>query len=189
MRFTRGARRSGSFQVSTQSHALIDPGVVAAHDTRSPLTESYRSLATSLRFALSDKHFRALPLVKNLRTDGHPQHRVSACRTAPVLAHTVGPAFRFEMLLVTIIDQGVEAGDTFNHDIAATTAIAAIRSAKFDVLLTTKRYTTVATVTALEINLGLVEKLHDLLPYRPGKNRVHEKGEMASHLPFASSGD
>jgi hypothetical protein len=38
------------------------------------------------------------------------------------------------MLLVAVIDQRVEAGGAFNDDIAAASAVAAVRAAKFDEL-------------------------------------------------------
>ena len=52
-----------------------------------------------------------------------------------VATHAVFAGFGLEMLLVSIIDQGVEAVHRLDPDIAATAPVAAVRTAILDVLL------------------------------------------------------
>ena len=68
-----------------------------------------------------------------------------------------------EVLLVAIVDQGVEAVGAFGDDIAAAPAIAAVRPAELDELLAPERDGAGAAVARLHIDLGLVEELHGRL--------------------------
>ena len=79
-----------------------------------------------------------------------------------VLAHAVTAGFRFEMLLVAVIDQRVEAVDRFHDDVAAAAAIAAARAAVFDELLAAERHAAVSARAGQDVDLGLVEELHGL---------------------------
>src|SRR5271165_746822 len=79
-----------------------------------------------------------------------------------------------EMLLIAEIDQGVEIGDAFDHDVAALAAIAAVGTAEFDVFLAPKAAGAGATVTAFQEDFGLVEKL------QRGATFAKEKGNGCS---------
>ena len=99
-------------------------------------------------------------LVEDLGSGGHFQDRIGALRPGAVLAHAVHASGRLEMLLVAVIDQGVEASDTFGDDIAAAAAVAAVRSAEFNEFLAPERQASGAAVARPDINLGGIEKFH-----------------------------
>ena len=92
---------------------------------------------------------------------GHFQHGVGATAAMTVLAHAMSAGLGLEMLLVTKVDQRVQAFDAFSHDIAAASAVAAVGTAELDEFLTPERHATGAAVAGAHVNLGLVEKLHD----------------------------
>ena len=60
--------------------------------------------------------------------------------TVHVAAHPMGAGFGLEVLLVAVVDQGVQALNRFNPDIAAASAVAAVRAAVFNELFPTKRH-------------------------------------------------
>src|SRR5260364_126913 len=102
-------------------------------------------------------------LVEDLGADGNLEHHRLAAGAVAVLARPVSASLGLEMLLVAVVDQGVEAIDGFDHDIAATAAIAAVRPAELDELLAPERNATVAAVAGAHIDLGFIEKFHDVL--------------------------
>src|SRR5438552_2024268 len=65
-----------------------------------------------------------------------------------------------KMLLITVVDQRVQIVRRLEHDVAALAAIAAIRPAELDELLAAKAHGAAAAITALQIDLGLVEEFH-----------------------------
>jgi hypothetical protein len=77
-----------------------------------------------------------------------------------VLAHAGPAVLGFEVLLVAIVDQCVEAVDRLHHHIPAPAAIAAVGAAELDELLASKRHATVAAAAGADVDLGLVEELH-----------------------------
>src|SRR5512139_323032 len=99
-------------------------------------------------------------LLVNLRADRYFQHHVLAIGAGAVLAHTVAAALRLEMLLITVVDQCVEAGHRLYNDVAAITAIAAVGAAEFDELLAPERHAAVSARAGRDVNLGFVEELH-----------------------------
>jgi hypothetical protein len=66
-----------------------------------------------------------------------------------------------KMLLVTKINQGVEAIDAFDNNITTTSTIAAIGATEGDIFLATESDTAIPTVTAFNENFCFVEKFHD----------------------------
>ncbi len=68
---------------------------------------------------------------------------------------------RLEVLLIAIIDQGVEALDRFDPDVAALAAVAAVGAAIGNELLTTEGHAAGATVAGANVNLALVEEFHN----------------------------
>src|SRR3546814_2268587 len=81
-------------------------------------------------------------------------------------------AFGAEMLLVTVIDQRVEAVDAFDPDIAALAPVAAIGSAIFDELLAAKADRPGSALAAFDIDFRLVEKFHDEIGRASCRERV-----------------
>jgi hypothetical protein len=99
-------------------------------------------------------------LVVDLRADRHFENRIGAVGAVTILAHA-GPAVGGgKMLLVAIIDERVEAVDRLRDHVAALSAIAAVRPAEFNELLSPKRDAAIAAVAGANVNLGLVEKFH-----------------------------
>src|SRR6202158_3114074 len=99
-------------------------------------------------------------LVEHLRAHRHLQHDRLAVGTMAVLAHAVGALLRLEVLLIAIVDQRVQAIDRLDDDVAAAAAIAAARSAEFDILLAAERHAAVAAVAGADIDFCLVKKFH-----------------------------
>ena len=69
-----------------------------------------------------------------------------------------------EVLLIAEVDQGVEPGGAFDHDVAAPAAVAAVRAAELDELLAPERDAARPAVAGADIDPGLIEKLHAGLP-------------------------
>ena len=78
-----------------------------------------------------------------------------------VLAHSGAAVPGLEVLLIAIVDERVEPIDRLDHDIAALAAIAAVGTAELDEFLAPERHAAVAAVARANIDLGLVEKLHN----------------------------
>jgi hypothetical protein len=72
----------------------------------------------------------------------------------------VATGLGLEMLLVAEIDQCVQAVDRLHDDIAAATAIAAIRATKFNMRLAPEAYATGTAVTAFDEYFCGIKKLH-----------------------------
>src|SRR3974377_1027232 len=68
----------------------------------------------------------------HLRADRHLEHSIFAVGAGAVLPHAITATPGLEVLLVAVIDQRVQAGDRFNHNIAAIAAVAAVRAAELD---------------------------------------------------------
>src|SRR5205085_9109067 len=103
-----------------------------------------------------------LVVFENLRADRHLQHDVLGIGAVAVLAHAVDARPRLEVLGIAVVDQGVEAVDRLDHDVAAAAAIAAAWAAVLDELLAPERDAAVAAVAGADIDLGLVEEFHGL---------------------------
>ncbi len=76
-----------------------------------------------------------LVVVQDLRADRDLDDEVVAARAGPVAAGAALAARRPEMLGVAKVDQGVEALDRLEDDVAALAAVAAVRAAIFDIFL------------------------------------------------------
>ena len=103
---------------------------------------------------------RLAVLLVDLRADRHLQHDVVAVRAMAVLAHAAAAALGLEVLLVAVVDQGVEAVDRLRDHVAALAAVAAVRAAELDELLAPERHAAVPAVAGADIDLGLVEEFH-----------------------------
>jgi hypothetical protein len=103
---------------------------------------------------------RLAVLLVDLRADRHFQDDAFAVGAVAVLAHAVAAGFGLEVLLVAVVDQGVEPVDGLDDDVAALAAVAAGRSAEFDELLAPERDAAVAARAGHNVDLGFVEELH-----------------------------
>ena len=99
-------------------------------------------------------------VLKHLGAHGHAQHRVGAIGAGAVLAHAMGAGIGLEVLLIAIVDQGIEPVDAFEHDVTAAPAIAAIGSAEFDELFTQEGHGAAPAIAGADKDFGLIEKLH-----------------------------
>src|SRR5204863_1303049 len=76
-----------------------------------------------------------LVLVEDLGADGDLEDDVGAVGAVAVAAHAVAAGLGLEVLLISIIDEGVEAVDGLDPDVAAAAAVAAVGAAVLDELL------------------------------------------------------
>ena len=98
---------------------------------------------------------------KDLRADGNLDHQVAAAGTGLVGARSPLAPRRTEVLGVTKVDEGVEAGHGFEDDISALSAVAAIGPAELDELLAAEAYCSRAASARAHEDFGLVQKMHD----------------------------
>src|SRR5216684_5853443 len=80
------------------------------------------------------------------------------------------------MLSVAVVDQRVQIVGSEENDVAAPAALAAIGPAEFDEFLAAKAHRAAPAITALQIDLALVEKFHGLVD-------VKRKGERLGRSP------
>ena len=101
-----------------------------------------------------------LVLGQDLRAHGNLDHEIVRTRACAVAAHAVSATAGFEMLCVTKIDQRVQPGDRHEHHIAALAAVTAVGAAILDILLTPETDGPRAAPAGLQIDFGLIEKMH-----------------------------
>jgi hypothetical protein len=99
-------------------------------------------------------------LVEDLGADRHLEHHVGRARTGALLAHAAAAVLREEMLLVAVVDQGVEPACGLGPDVAALAAVAAVGAAELDELLAPEADAAVAAGARADVHLGEVEELH-----------------------------
>ena len=99
---------------------------------------------------------RFVVVFEHLRADGDAQDGILAIGAGAVLAHAVSAGGGLEVLLVAIIDKRVEAIDAFDDDIAAASAIAAVRPAELDELFTQEGDDATAAIARANKDLGLI---------------------------------
>src|SRR5690606_16677560 len=103
---------------------------------------------------------RLVVLLQHLRANRNAQHDIGTLGAIALLAHAMATGLCLEMLAVTIVDQRVEAIDTFYPDVATATAVAAVRSTELDELLAAERNRSGTAVAGADIDLRLIEELH-----------------------------
>jgi hypothetical protein len=96
----------------------------------------------------------------DLGPDRHFHDHVVAVRAVAVLAHAAAAVLGLEVLLVSVVDERVQALDCFRNDVAALAAVAAVRPAELDELLAPERHAAVSAVARADIDLGLIEEFH-----------------------------
>ena len=99
-------------------------------------------------------------IVEDLGPHRHLEGQGLAAGAAAVLAHAVIAAAGAEMLLVAVVDQGVQIGHGLDDDVAAAPAMAAVRPAELDEFLAAEGDGPGPAVAALHIDLALIEKFH-----------------------------
>ncbi len=81
-------------------------------------------------------------------------------RAGPIAAGAWPAVLRPEMLPIPIIDEGIKVLGRGKDDVAAPAAITAVRAAELDEFLAAETHGAAASVTALQVDLALVEELH-----------------------------
>src|SRR5580704_2525306 len=99
-------------------------------------------------------------LRQHLGPDRHAQHDIAPTGAAALAPGAAAPVLRPEMLLVAVVDQGVEIIERLENDIAALAAIAAVGTAELDEFLAPEAGRAGAAIAALQVDLALVEKFH-----------------------------
>jgi hypothetical protein len=99
-------------------------------------------------------------IVEDLGAHRDPDDEILAARAGPVLAGTALAARCLEMLGVAEVDQGIEALDRLEDDVAALAAVAAIRPAIFDIFLPPEAHRSRPARAGADEDLGLVEEMH-----------------------------
>src|SRR5690606_21877009 len=103
---------------------------------------------------------RGALVIQDLGADGHLEHHVLALGPVHLPAHAVAAGLGLEVLLVPVVDQGVQPLDRLDPDVAAAAAVAAVGAAVLDEFLAPERHRTGAAVAGANVDLGLVEELH-----------------------------
>ena len=99
-------------------------------------------------------------LIKNLRSDRDPQLQILAAGSAALASGAWSAVLRAKMLPVSVVNKCVEVFRHDEDDVSALAAIAAVRTTELYVFLATKARRAAAAITALQIDLTLIEKLH-----------------------------
>ena len=81
-----------------------------------------------------------------------------------ILAHAAAAVLRGEMLLVAVVDQGIEPIDRLHHHVAAVAAVTAVRPAILDEFFAPERHAAVAAVAGADVDFGFVEEFHAAIP-------------------------
>src|SRR3546814_2159203 len=102
---------------------------------------------------------------------------------AALLAHAVDAALGPEMLLVAIVDELVQAVDAFQDHRAAAPAVAAVRAAAGNELLPPEADAAGAAVAGADVDLGLIEELHDRFAVTRAGGRKSKRGDRSPNLP------
>ena len=120
---------------------------------------------------------QAVIFIHDLGADRNPQNQIFAVGAGPLAAGTGPAVLRPKMLPISVIDQRIEVLGRDKDDVAAFAAIAAVRPAELDKLFAAKAHRAAPAVTALQVDLALIEELH-----------VHKlKGEQPGRSPLAPS--
>ena len=129
--------------------AQVAPAAVAALGEQHPLAGAGQ---------VGDQ--RLAVLVEDLGADRHLEHDVVGALAGALRAAAGLAVLGEEMLLVAIVDQGVEALDRLGDHVAAAAAVAAARAAELDELLAAEGDAAVAAGTGADLDAGVVEELH-----------------------------
>src|SRR5262245_2523868 len=123
---------------------------------------------------------RGLILRVDLRSRRQRNQLVRASRAGAVLAHAGAAVLGLKVLLVAVIDQGVETGHALSPDIPALAAVAAVGAAELDEFLAPEGDGAGTAVAGADVDLGLVQKFHKLRRGRPLSQRRSGPARCAS---------
>ena len=100
--------------------------------------------------------------VEHTRPDRYTDVDALALVPGHLPPHAILSTLGAMMALMPEIDQRVQAAVGYKEDMAAITAITAVRTTLRDELLTAKTYTAVPAVAGLDLDNCLIDKLHRL---------------------------
>src|SRR5688500_3114960 len=98
--------------------------------------------------------------LEDLGAHGHAQNDIATLGTGAAAAHAVSALLRLEMLLVAIVDEGVQPFDGFCPDIAALAAVTPIGTSELYEFFAAKADAARTPIARAEIDLCLIEELH-----------------------------
>jgi len=115
--------------------------------------------------------------VRDYGADRHPQDQILGTLAVAVRAAPLFAVVGLEFARIAVIDQGVDVAVGYGVDAAATTAVAAIRSAERDELFAAERGGPVATLAGDHFDFCFVDEFHEvcLVPVAgnfPGRRRI-----------------
>ncbi len=88
---------------------------------------------------------------------------ISATVAGAVASHTGTTVFRTVASMMAEINQGVEAGISYQVGATAVTTVTTVRPALLDILLPAETDTTTAAVAGIDVNNCFINKFHDFL--------------------------
>src|SRR5262249_37637948 len=112
---------------------------------------------------------RRLVVGEDLRAGRDRQHEVAAAGAGARLPGAAAAILGAEMLPVAVVDQRVEVVLRGKDNVAASAAVAAVGAAELDEFLAREARRTGSAVTALQVDLALVEKFHRLIVHETKK--------------------
>src|SRR6266446_8312045 len=116
------------------------------------------------------EHF-PIVLVHDLGADRDTHHEILTMRAGPIAPGARPAVLRPEMLPIPVIDERIEVLGRGKDDVAAPAAITAVRAAELDEFLAAETHCAAASVTALQVDLALVEELHRNPEEKKGSGR------------------
>ena len=111
-------------------------------------------------------------VVEDLGADGDAEDDVVGRLAGALLAHARLAVPGEEVLLVAVVDEGVEALDRLGPDVAALAAVAAVGAAELDELLAAEADAAVAAAAGADLDAGVVEELHVRRPLAGGQRNA-----------------
>ena len=115
--------------------------------------------------------------IHDLGTDRNLQDEILAVGASALASGAGAAVLSPKMLPIPVIDQGVQVVSRDKDDVAAFAAVAAVGAAELDELLAAKAHRAASAITALQVNLALIEELH----------LCRLKRGAAGPLPFGSA--
>jgi hypothetical protein len=103
---------------------------------------------------------QAVIFIHDLSAGRDPQNQTFAVGAGALAAGAGTTVLRPKMLPIPVINQGIEVLGRDQDDVTAFAAIAAVRATELDKLLPAKAHCAAPAVTALQVDLALIEKLH-----------------------------
>ena len=99
------------------------------------------------------------------RTHRHLQNQIFTAFSVATRSLAVCATFRTKMVLEAIVDQGRQLRRSLDHHVAATTAVATVRTTLGHVGFAPKGHATSAAISALDVDSADIGKLRHRMPF------------------------